>query len=350
MDIEQMADNTTNIKDQFLYTGFIDQDLENETGLGTYDFGETLVMISPLGTFYGYSTNGVVEEVIDQEVIDHLVDDYNTNPVELLMDIDHKSMRAPEERDTTAAGWIYGLVAVKDLGGLSGLYGKVKWTDVGRHLVESRQYRFISPVFEVDEGRPVRIINAALTNRPALNTITPILNTSNSDDLNTTNNDNLEVGENADEIDMTKEEVIELVKDLLNKNSEVAENACSDEEVIKDEVKNEDADTDSIEVKKEDEVVESTPKEESSKDNTENTDNEVADDSTTTSNSEEVKEEVVKQEEKIEDEYEDEVIKEEVLNSAPTIGIDVGSSTKKWQNLHGAEFFKYIETHKNELM
>lgn len=183
MDIEQMADNTTNIKDQFLYTGFIDQDLENETGLGTYDFGETLVMISPLGTFYGYSTNGAVEEVIDQEAIDHLVDEYNTNPVELLMDIDHKSMRAPEERDTTAAGWIYGLVSVKDLGRLSGLYGKVKWTDVGRHLVESRQYRFISPVFEVDEGRPVRIINAAITNRPALSTISPILNT-------TTNNNN----------------------------------------------------------------------------------------------------------------------------------------------------------------
>lgn len=338
MDIEQMADNTTNIKDQFLYTGFIDQDLENETGLGTYDFGETLVMISPLGTFYGYSTNGAVEEVIDQEVIDHLVDDYNTNPVELLMDIDHKSMRAPEERDTTAAGWIYGLVAVKDLGRLSGLYGKVKWTDVGRHLVESRQYRFISPVFEVDEGRPVRIINAALTNRPALSTISPI--------LNTTNNDNSEVGENADKIDMTKEEVIELVKELLKKNSEVAENGCSGKEV-----KNEDVDNDSFEVKREDEVVESTPKEESSKDNTEKTDNKVDDDSTTTSNSDDVKECVVKKEKMDDDEDDDyEVIKEEVLNSAPTIGIDVGSSTKKWQNLHGAEFFKYIETHRNELM
>ena len=332
MDIEQMADNTTNIKDQFLYTGFIDQDLENESGLGTYDFGETLVMISPLGTFYGYSTNGAVEEVIDQEVIDHLVDDYNTNPVELLMDIDHKSMRAPEERDTTAAGWIYGLVSVKDLGRLSGLYGKVKWTDVGRHLVESRQYRFISPVFEVDEGRPVRIINAALTNRPALSTISPILNTTN-------NNNNSEVGENTDKIDMTKEEVIELVKELLKKNSEVTKNACSGKKV-----KN--ADNDSIEVKKEDEVAESTPKEESSKDNTEKTDNKVADDSTTTSNSIDCKED----DDKMEDDSEDEVIKEEVLNSAPTIGIDVGSSTKKWQNLHGAEFFKYIETHRNELM
>ena len=329
MDIEQMADNTSNIKDQFLYTGFIDQDLENESGLGTYDFGETLVMISPLGTFYGYSTNGAVEEVIDQEVIDHLVDDYNTNPVELLMDIDHKSMRAPEERDTTAAGWIYGLVAVKDLGRLSGLYGKVKWTDVGRHLVESRQYRFISPVFEVDEGRPVRIINAALTNRPALSTISPILNT-------TTNNNNSEVGENADKIDMTKEEVIELVKELLKKNGDVTENGCSGKKV-----KN--ADNDSIEVKKEDEVAESKPKEESSKDNAEKTDNKVDDDSTTTSNSDDVKEEKM-------DDSEDEVIKEEVLNSAPTIGIDVGSSTKKWQNLHGAEFFKYIETHRNELM
>ena len=336
MDIEQMADNTTNIKDQFLYTGFIDQDLENESGLGTYDFGETLVMISPLGTFYGYSTNGAVEEVIDQEVIDHLVAEYNMNPVELLMDIDHKSMRAPEERDTTAAGWIYGLVAVKDLGRLSGLYGKVKWTDVGRHLVESRQYRFISPVFEVDEGRPVRIINAALTNRPALSTISPI--------LNTTNNNNSEVGENANEKDMTKEEVIELVKELLKKNSEVTENACSGKKV-----KNE-ADNDSIEVKKEDEVVESKPKEESSKDNTEKTDNKVVDDSTTTSNSDDYKEDIVEQKEEKMDDDEDEVIKEEVLNSEPTIGIDVGSSTKKWQNLHGAEFFKYIETHRNELM
>ena len=333
MDIEQMADNTTNIKDQFLYTGFIDQDLENETGLGTYDFGETLVMISPLGTFYGYSTNGSVEEVIDQEVIDNLVADYNTNPVELLMDIDHKSMRAPEERDTTAAGWIYGLVSVKDLGRLSGLYGKVKWTDVGRRLVESRQYRFISPVFEVDEGRPVRIINAAITNRPALSTISPILNT-------TTNNNNSEVGENTDKIDMTKEEVIELVKELLKKNSDATENACSGKKV-----KN--ADNDSIEDKKEDEVVESAPKEESSKDNTEKTDNKVADDSTTTSNSDDCKEDCIKQE-KMDDD--DDVIKEEVLNSAPTIGIDVGSSTKKWQNLHGAEFFKYIETHRNELM
>ena len=147
---------------------------------------------------------------------------------------------------------------------------------------------------------------------------------------------------------MTKEEVIELVKELLKKNSEVTENACSGKKV-----KN--ADNDSIddikdEVKKEDEVVESTPKEESSKDNTEKTDNKVADDSTTTSNSDDVNEDIVEQKEEKMDDDEDEVIKEEVLNSAPTIGIDVGSSTKKWQNLHGAEFFKYIETHRNELM
>ena len=76
----------------------------------------------------------------------------------------------------------------------------------------------------------------------------------------------------------------------------------------------------------------------------------MADDSTTTSNSDDVKEDIVKKEEKMEDDSEDEVIKEEVLNSAPTIGIDVGSSTKKWQNLHGAEFFKYVETHRDELM
>lgn len=143
---------------------------------------------------------------------------------------------------------------------------------------------------------------------------------------------------------MTKEEVIELVKELLKKNSEVTENGCSGKKV-----KNADNDSieikkESIETKKEDEVIESKPKEESSKDNTEKTDNKVADDSTTTSNSIDCKED----DDKMDDE--DDVIKEEVLNSAPTIGIDVDSSTKKWQNLHGAEFFKYIETHRNELM
>lgn len=293
-DLEQMADNTQNITDQFLYTGFVDQDLENETGLGTYDFGETLVMLAPLGTFKGYANGSAIDETIDNDALDAIIAAYTG--VELLLDVDHKSMRNVEERDTTAAGWIYDLTAVKDLGRVSGLYGRVKWTDIGRKLIETRQYRFISPVFEIENGKPTKLINAALTNRPAMDTIAPILNSE----------------PEKDDVEMTKDEIIDLIKTTIEgMKSETVENGCSDKD------------------------------DEKTVENTETV--------------EEVKEEVVedKEEEKVEEPVEEkedeevkEVIKEEVLNSAPsTIGTDITSN--EWQNLHGEAFWKYLNTHKD---
>lgn len=315
MNIDEMADSTTNIKDQFLYTGFVDQDLENETGLGTYDFGQTLVMLAPMGTFQGYSDGKAIDEIVDEQALDAIVDEYQSNPNERLLDIDHKSMRVPEDRDTTAAGWIYDITAVKSLGVMNGLYGKVKWTDVGRKLVESRQYRFISPVFSIDEsGRPTKLINAALTNRPAMATINPILNT----DPET----------KQDEIDMTKEEVVELIKTTLSEMNKAEEKPAEDdvENTCEKQAENECATED---VKFEEQTEEKP---------VENEDVKVEE--------EKVDEDVKVDEKKVD---EDEVIKEEVLNTAPTIGVDINTGNK-WKNLHGEEFFKYISEHKNELM
>lgn len=315
MNIDEMADSTTNIKDQFLYTGFVDQDLENETGLGTYDFGQTLVMLAPMGTFQGYSDGKAIDEIVDEQALDAIVDEYQSNPNERLLDIDHKSMRVPEDRDTTAAGWIYDITAVKSLGVMNGLYGKVKWTDVGRKLVESRQYRFISPVFSIDEsGRPTKLINAALTNRPAMATINPILNT----DPET----------KQDEIDMTKEEVVELIKTTLSEMNKAEEKPAEDdvENTCEKQAENECATED---VKFEEQTEEKP---------VENEDVKVEE--------KKVDEDVKVDEKKVD---EDEVIKEEVLNTAPTIGVDINTGNK-WKNLHGEEFFKYISEHKNELM
>lgn len=318
-DLNKMAANTEPIKDQILYTGFIDEQMENETGLGTYDYGETLVMLAPYGIFQGYSNGNSVNETINDYAVDTMVAEYKTNPTERLLDIDHKSMRVPEERDTTAAGWIYDLVAVKDLGRMSGLYGKIKWTDVGRGLVESRQYRFLSPVFQLDEeGHPIKLINAALTNRPAMTSINPILNTT---------PDTTQIDLTKEDIDMTKEEMIDLIKATvaqIEAEKEMAEETvetCECTECSKEEaVNSEEEKAETTEETKEEETVEKVEEE--------------------------------KTEEKVEEEKEGEeedVIKEEVLNTSPTLGIDV-SANSAWKNLHGAEFFKYISAHKNEIM
>lgn len=272
-------------------------------------------MLAPMGTFQGYSDGKAIDEIVDEQALDAIVDEYQSNPNERLLDIDHKSMRIPEDRDTTAAGWIYDITAVKSLGVMNGLYGKVKWTDVGRKLVESRQYRFISPVFSIDEsGRPTKLINAALTNRPAMATINPILNT----DPET----------KQDEIDMTKEEVVELIKTTLSEMNKAEEKPAEDdvENTCEKQAENECATED---VKFEEQTEEKP---------VENEDVKVEE--------EKVDEEVKVDEKKVD---EDEVIKEEVLNTAPTIGVDINTGNK-WKNLHGEEFFKYISEHKNELM
>jgi phage I-like protein len=87
---------------------------------------------------------------------------------EIVIDYDHQSVfgavpgvggRAP------AAGWIKEL-AVRD----DGIYGRVEWTVAARVAIRRGEYRYLSPVFKFDEsGRVQVIVNAALTNTPALN-------------------------------------------------------------------------------------------------------------------------------------------------------------------------------------
>jgi phage I-like protein len=63
-----------------------------------------------------------------------------------------------------AAGWIKEL-AVRD----GFIAGRVEWTEAGATRVRAREYRFISPVFNLDDVNNVtRILRAALTNDPAI--------------------------------------------------------------------------------------------------------------------------------------------------------------------------------------
>ena len=84
----------------------------------------------------------------------------------LPIDWEHASQhRAPVGEEAPAAAWIESL-EVRD----GALWGAVNWTERGGAQVASREYRYLSPVFDFDPatGRIARLVSAGLTNLPNL--------------------------------------------------------------------------------------------------------------------------------------------------------------------------------------
>ena len=176
--------------------------------------------IAPLGEF-PHAGAGVVQ-VIDAEacvaMAARFAADANVpNFAGLLIDFDHFSLDVGQRSE--AAGWIVGLEARQEGRGSgvespasfhdgttprqspagAGLWAQIRWSDVGEAAVKGGRYRFLSPVWTradcvdlgVDGGtgsagspqagwprvRPVRLINAAVTNDPNLKGMVPLSNT-----------------------------------------------------------------------------------------------------------------------------------------------------------------------------
>jgi phage I-like protein len=136
--------------------------------------------IAPFGEF-PHAGAGVIQ-VIDQEaciaMAARFAADANTpNFPGLLVDFDHFSLDG--EKRSEAAGWILGLENREN-----GLWAQIRWSDLGEEAVKGGRYRFLSPVWArsdcVDLGngqvRPVRILNAAVTNDPNLKGMVPLSN------------------------------------------------------------------------------------------------------------------------------------------------------------------------------
>lgn len=83
-----------------------------------------------------------------------------------VIDYEHQTLRAATNgQPAPAAGWFHTLEWRED-----GLFAvDVQWTDAAAEMIAKGEYLFISPVFTYNEsGHVVQIINAALTNTPAL--------------------------------------------------------------------------------------------------------------------------------------------------------------------------------------
>ena len=262
------------------------------------------VHLVPIGDFKGSDKDGnPIDEHITKESLEQIAEKLNSGD-EVLCDIDHQSCKPGVDRDSKAAGWFHKFVVDP----VKGLFASLKLTKNGREIVENREYRYTSPVFTLDEnGNPNDIHSVALTNVPAFKGhISPILNS----EPNSNEKESIKM-------DITKEELIDLIKRTVNEmnvkkeiNEEIVENSCGEK---KEELVENSCD------KKQEEIVE------------------VKNEETAPAPAEETK--VNETEDK-----KDEVIKIESLNSAPAPTI---SQEPEWKNLHGKAFFDWYAKHPN---
>lgn len=96
-----------------------------------------------------------------------IVSAFNSAGVELPVDIEHSSqLKAPKGECAPAVGWIKMLI----MNPYGEIWGTIEWTDLGRELIETKAYRYISPVFayEMSSMRIIKLISVGLTNIPNL--------------------------------------------------------------------------------------------------------------------------------------------------------------------------------------
>ncbi len=87
---------------------------------------------------------------------------------DVVIDYEHQSLQGQE---APAAGWLKELWIEKD-----GLYARVAWTERARRYLEQQEYRYFSPVVQLNEAREVTdLLQVALTNCPAISHLEPLM-------------------------------------------------------------------------------------------------------------------------------------------------------------------------------
>ena len=207
----------------------------------------------------------------------------------------------------------------------------MKWSDIGRKLVENRVFRWLSPVFRIGKDRkPVDMQAIALTNTPSQPLLKPVLNQS-------ADAEKIENTEKAEGLEMNVEDIKKIVFEVLNEAGLAVDGKAVAEE-IKKEIAEEKLDRleDQAEMKAAEALVESAAKEEVK--------NEACGKVKTEAANEVKNEAVCEPKDEVKDEVKEEVIKAEVLNQKPTIGIAAGADACKWRDMKGNDFIKYIES------
>ena len=116
-----------------------------------------------------HKPTGLVQ-VLDDEAMESIVTGFTEHSQQpnwpgVLIDFDHQSL--DQHKPTVAAGWIVEMEKRP-----TGIWARIRWSDLGRKSIEGGRYRFISPVWkssdcaklEGDRIRPLKLMNCAVTN------------------------------------------------------------------------------------------------------------------------------------------------------------------------------------------
>lgn len=130
------------------------------------------VLLAPWGEVE--STRG--DFLVDEESARLVVEAFEEHGTDLPIDFEHQTLGgayAAPNGQAPAAGWIKRLAVEPGVG----LLADIEWTDPAREMLAARQYRYLSPVALVrkQDRKLVAIHSAALTNKPAIVGMAPIV-------------------------------------------------------------------------------------------------------------------------------------------------------------------------------
>lgn len=112
---------------------------------------------------------------VDAEIAADLIAQLDGRENPLVIDYEHQSLLASENgKPAPASGWFKKLEWREG----SGLWAvDVVWTEAAKAMIDAKEYLYISPVFSYSKktGAVNRLINAALTNNPALDGMSEVV-------------------------------------------------------------------------------------------------------------------------------------------------------------------------------
>lgn len=174
-----------------------------------------VISVLPLG--HVISSKGAFD--VDAESFEAMKTQIARRGVDLVVDYEHQTLKGVE---APAAGW------VKELKLEDGqIKAVVEWTDRAAQYLGNKEYRYLSPVVSVRkaDNKATGLHSLALTNTPAIEGMTPIVNSetyeggnTNMDELIKSLAELLGLGEDA-----TEEQITEALKACLAENKTLKE-------------------------------------------------------------------------------------------------------------------------------
>lgn len=175
----------------------------------------------------GHVVSSKGEFDVDEESYREMKAQIAKRGVDLVVDYEHQTLKGCE---APAAGW------VKELKLEDGqIKAVVEWTERGAEYLKNREYRYLSPVVSVrkSDNKAMGLHSLALTNTPAIEGMTPIVNSENFEG----GNNNMDLIKKLAELlglgeDATEEQVMEALKACIAENKSLKEGQKPDDEAV----------------------------------------------------------------------------------------------------------------------